>query len=139
MAQSLRGLRDSYAALGETGSNPSGSTPVTETGLTDAGDILVIASDTERALRTVILRKPTLCRDSMTGMPHPETVELSMGDSTIMGCGGDPWSLLVGRTWVVEDIGGAGVVDTARTTMGFDGVWRVYDSSSCNRYKGLRR
>jgi heat shock protein HslJ len=110
--------------------------PVTETSLTDAGDILVIATDTERALRAVILRKPTLCRDSMTGMPHPETVELSMGDNTIMGCGGDPWSLLVGRTWVVEDIGGAGVVDTARTTMGFDDAGRVYGSGSCNRYNG---
>lgn len=110
--------------------------PVTETSLTDVGDILVIATDTERALRAVILRKPTLCRDSMTGMPHPETVELSIGDNTILGCGGDPWSLLVGRTWVVEDIGSAGVVDTARTTMGFDAAGRVYGSGSCNRYNG---
>ena len=110
--------------------------PVTETGMTDAGDILIIAADRERALRTVILRKPILCRDSMTGMPHPETVDLSMGDHTITGCGGDPWSLLVGRTWVVEDIAGGGVIDNARATMGFDGAGRVYGSGSCNRYNG---
>lgn len=111
--------------------------PVTESSLTDAGDILVIAADPERALRTVILRRPTLCRDSMTGMPRPETVEVSMGDETITGCGGDPWSLLTGRTWVVEDIGGAGVIDTARATMAFDAAsGRVYGSGSCNRYNG---
>ena len=110
--------------------------PVTETGLTEVGDILVIAADTERALRAVIVRKPMLCRDSMTGMPHPETVELSMGDNTIRGCGGNPWSLLVGQTWVVEDIGGAGVIDTARATMGFVEAGRVYGSGSCNRYFG---
>lgn len=110
--------------------------PVTENGLSDTGDILIIAADTERALRAVILRKPTLCRDSMTGMPHPETVELSMGDHTIKGCGGDPWSLLVGRTWVIEDIAGGGVIDRARATMGFDAAGRVYGSGSCNRYNG---
>lgn len=110
--------------------------PVTETGLTEVGDILVSAADTEHALRAVLVRKPTLCRDSMTGMPHPETVELSMGDNTIYGCGGDPWSLLVGRTWVVEDIGGGGVIDRSRATMGFDPAGRVYGSGSCNRYNG---
>jgi heat shock protein HslJ len=110
--------------------------PVTETGLTDAGEILMIAADPERALRAVILRKPELCRDSMTGMPHPETVELSMGDTTIRGCGGDPWSLLTDRTWVVEDIGGAGVIDAARATMGFDAAGRVFGSGTCNRYSG---
>ena len=110
--------------------------PVTETGLTDTGDILIIAADPERALRAVILRRPTLCRDTMTGMPHPETVELSMGDNTISECGGDPWSLLTGRTWVVEDIGSAGVIDSARATLGFERDGRVYGSGSCNRYNG---
>lgn len=115
--------------------------PVTETGLTDDGDILFIAADPARALRAVVLRRPTLCRDDMTGMPHPETVEVSMGDNTIRGCGGDPWSLLTGRTWQIEDIGGEGVIDSVRATLGFDagaatGEARVYGSGSCNRYFG---
>jgi len=110
--------------------------PVTETGLTETGDILIIAADTERALRAVIVRQSKLCRDSMTGMPHPETVELSMGDNTILGCGGDPWALLTGRTWVVEDIGGDGVIDTARATMVFDGNGRIFGTGTCNRYSG---
>jgi heat shock protein HslJ/uncharacterized lipoprotein YbaY len=110
--------------------------PVTETGMTDTGQILVIAADPERALRTVILRDDTLCRDTMTGMPHPETVSVSMGDNTITGCGGDPWALLTGRTWVVEDIGGAGVIDTARATLGFLPTGRVFGNDSCNRYMG---
>jgi heat shock protein HslJ len=110
--------------------------PVTETGLTEAGDILITAADRDSGLRAVILRKPTLCRDGMTGMPHPETVELSMGDHTIRGCGGDPLALLAGRTWVVEDIAGGGVMDDARTTMGFDHAGRVFGSGACNRYNG---
>jgi heat shock protein HslJ len=110
--------------------------PVTETGLTEAGDILITAADPDRGLRTVILRRPTLCLDSMTGMPHPETVELSMGDHTIRGCGGDPLSLLAGPTWVVEDIAGSGVIDAARTTMFFDQTARVFGSGACNRYNG---
>lgn len=112
------------------------SMPVTDSSLTDAGDILVIASDAAQALRAVILRRPVLCRDTMTGMPRPETVEVSMGDTTISGCGGDPMALLTGRTWVVEDIEGGGVIDSARTTLGFDGAGRVHGSGACNRYNG---
>jgi heat shock protein HslJ/uncharacterized lipoprotein YbaY len=111
--------------------------PVTETNLTNTGDIQVTAADPERGLRMVLRRRPTLCRDTMTGMPRPETVEVSLGDETITGCGGDPWSLLTGRTWVVEDIGGMGVIDTARATIAFDATsGRVYGSGGCNRYTG---
>jgi heat shock protein HslJ len=110
--------------------------PVTDSMLTDAGVIVVIAADPDRALRAVLERLPELCHDSMTGMPYPETARLSMGDNTIHGCGGDPWDLLTGRTWVVEDIGGGGVIDTARATLGFDASGRVFGNGSCNRYNG---
>lgn len=42
---------------------------------------------------------------------------------------------LEGREWVVEDIGGAGVIDRVRATATFaDG--QVTGSTSCNRYRG---
>jgi heat shock protein HslJ/uncharacterized lipoprotein YbaY len=110
--------------------------PVIESSLTDTGAILVIAADPARALRAVLERRADICRDSMTGMPHPETVALSMGDHTLGGCGGDPWALLTGRAWVIEDIGGMGVIDTARATLGFDAAGRVFGHGSCNRYTG---
>jgi heat shock protein HslJ/uncharacterized lipoprotein YbaY len=108
--------------------------PLTAPQMTDAGDIVVIAADPDRALRAVLLRRPVICRDTMTGMPHPETVALSMGDHTIHGCGGDPARLLEGRTWLVEDIAGAGVIDRARVSLGFGTDGRVAGSGGCNRW-----
>jgi heat shock protein HslJ/membrane-bound inhibitor of C-type lysozyme len=108
--------------------------PVTDTTLAEDGSIIVTAADPDRALRVVMVRRAGICRDTMTGMPHPETVDLSMGDNTITGCGGDPASLLMDRTWVVEDIGGAGVIDNSRVTLGFTPDGRVAGSGGCNRW-----
>jgi len=106
--------------------------PVTESALTEAGEIVVTAGteDGEAVLR----RQDAVCRDSMTGMPHPETVALTMGDETLTGCGGSPVDLLLGRTWVVEDIAGAGVIDSAQATLVFGTDGRVAGSGSCNRW-----
>lgn len=37
--------------------------------------------------------------------------------------------------WLVEDIGGAGVLDNARTTIVFEADGRVFGSGGCNRYR----
>jgi heat shock protein HslJ len=103
-----------------------------ETGMTAEGDILVTAA--EGWTRAQIVRQPVLCRDSMTGMPYPETVTVTLGDHTLTGCGGAPADLLVGQTWVVEDIGGAGIIDAARVTLGFATDGRVAGSGGCNRW-----
>jgi heat shock protein HslJ/uncharacterized lipoprotein YbaY len=100
--------------------------PVAATGLSDAGDILVMAG------AATLRRAPALCRDSMTGMPHPETVTLALEGETLGG--GDPASLLIGPAWVVEDIGGAGVIDAARVTLGFAAGGRVAGTGGCNRW-----
>ncbi|NKX43538.1 META domain-containing protein [Roseicyclus persicicus] len=102
--------------------------PVSATGLGDTGDIMVMAGD------ATLRRQPVLCRDSMTGMPHPETVTLTLGAETLAGCGGDPAALLIGPTWVVEDIAGAGIVDDSRVSLGFFGDGRVAGSAGCNRW-----
>ena len=102
--------------------------------MTPDGDILVAATHATDPLRAEMIRRQGICRDSMTGMPHPETVELTMGDNTLTGCGGAPADLLTGRTWVVEDIAGAGIVDASRVTLGFGTDGRVAGSGGCNRW-----
>lgn len=108
--------------------------PVAETRMTDAGDILIFAVDPERALRAVMTRFDRRCHDAMTGMPYPEAVELAMGDHVIVGCGGEPLDLLVGRDWVVEDVGGNGVISPSRIELAFDRDGRVHGTGGCNRF-----
>jgi putative lipoprotein len=42
-----------------------------------------------------------------------------------------------GTAWLVEDIGGRGVIDRAQTTISFDAPGRVSGSTGCNRYTGV--
>jgi heat shock protein HslJ/uncharacterized lipoprotein YbaY len=108
--------------------------PVTSTELTAEGNIVIEAHDRDEAVRAVLVRKDGLCNDSMSGMPYPEVAELSMGDNVMTGCGGDPQDLLTGRDWVVEDIGGQGVIDESRVTLSFGEDGRVSGSGGCNRW-----
>jgi heat shock protein HslJ len=75
-----------------------------------------------------------LCKDSMTGMPHPNAVEVAVDGQTLSGCGGDPATLLQGSEWVVEDINGTGLVERSRATLQFAADGRVGGRSSCNSY-----
>ncbi|TVQ34316.1 MAG: META domain-containing protein [Geminicoccaceae bacterium] len=76
----------------------------------------------------------TLCRDDMTGMPHPQTVLLELATMNLRGCGGEPRDLLIGAEWVVEDIAGTGVIDRSHLTLAFDPAGRLTGSGGCNRY-----
>ncbi len=75
-----------------------------------------------------------LCRDTMTGMPYPETVTLITAGGERQGCGGDPLSLLTGAEWVIEDVGGKGIVDNAHLTIAFREGGSLGGSGGCNRY-----
>lgn len=76
-----------------------------------------------------------LCRDA-AGMPHPQSVTVEGDGRTFAGCGGDPAELLTGPEWVVEDIGGGGIIDRSRITMEFGADDRVAGLAGCNRYVG---
>lgn len=43
---------------------------------------------------------------------------------------------LTGRTWLVEDIAGKGVIDSLQTTLEIDADGKVSGNGGCNRYFG---
>lgn len=77
-----------------------------------------------------------LCRDSMSGMPHPYSVTVTTGGRVLRGCGGEPAALLRGGEWVVEDIDGGGIIDRSRVTVQFGDSGSVSGRASCNTYTG---
>ncbi|MBL3555848.1 MULTISPECIES: META domain-containing protein [Marinobacter] len=87
-------------------------------------------------IRITLVTARQLCRDSMTGMPYPNQVRLEVNGEPSRGCGGDPERLLQGDEWVVEDIGGAGLIDSSRVTIDFLSANRVAGNASCNQFKG---
>jgi heat shock protein HslJ/uncharacterized lipoprotein YbaY len=74
------------------------------------------------------------CKDTMTGMPHPNAVEVVLDRRKLAGCGGDPAALLQGREWVVQDINGKGIIDRSRATLNFGVDGRVSGRASCNTF-----
>ncbi|MEQ9260604.1 MAG: META domain-containing protein [Roseovarius sp.] len=88
------------------------------------------------AAEAVLKLEERLCHDSATGMPYPHAALLEMGERVLVGCGGDPESLLSGAEWQVEDVAGGGIVDGSNITIGFDGAGRVYGGTGCNRFMG---
>ncbi len=76
-----------------------------------------------------------LCRDTMTGMPHPYTVALQVDDEHLQGCGGEPSSLLQG-VWQVRQIGEDAPVDDSAPTVQFDAHGNVAGNAGCNAYSG---
>jgi heat shock protein HslJ len=75
-----------------------------------------------------------VCKDDMTGMPRPQTVEVTMDEQALKGCGGDPATLLTGASWVVEDFDKQRMVEGTRVTLTFGADGRLSGSASCNNY-----
>jgi heat shock protein HslJ len=75
-----------------------------------------------------------VCVDSMSGMPHPRTVTVVIGDRTLNGCGGEPASLLRGAEWAVDAIEGKPLVSGSQATLAFAPDGRLSGQASCNRF-----
>jgi heat shock protein HslJ/membrane-bound inhibitor of C-type lysozyme len=141
----------SYRALGQ---EPGWSlrwhgegTPLT----LDLGDDRVEAADAERVetqdgwllvaptasgeLRMTVERG-RLCRDSMSGMPHPDSVRLSIGEHTLEGCGGEPATLLQGGEWRLAVLDGDAVPSAPEITLVFFADGQVAGRGGCNSYSG---
>lgn len=76
-----------------------------------------------------------ICSDAMSGMPHPKTVVVAVGDRAFVGCGGDPLSLLIGD-WRIEEIGGEPVIAGSETSLAFELDGSTHGNGSCNRFFG---
>lgn len=91
-----------------------------------------------------VVARPQVCNDTMTGMPHPDSVSVTLAadtegaglPSTLKGCGGDPASLLQGGEWNVTDVGGDGMVARSRASLRFDANGRLTGVASCNSFTG---
>lgn len=76
---------------------------------------------------------PVLCRDSMTGMPHPWQVRVETGTGpALSGCGGNPADLLAGD-WRLVSAQGSPLPDGASIRFDAD---RISGRAACNRFGG---
>jgi heat shock protein HslJ/uncharacterized membrane protein len=85
-----------------------------------------------------------VCADTMTGMPRPATVEVTLDGRLLKGCGGDSTALLRGGPWAVETIRERPLVfldakknkPPVRTAiaMTFDSAGRLTGTTTCNTY-----
>ena len=82
----------------------------------------------------IVTVRDRVCEDDMTGMPRPQTVEVTMDEQALKGCGGNPATLLAGATWVVEALDTTKVVDGARVTLAFGDNGRLSGTAACNSY-----
>jgi heat shock protein HslJ len=78
--------------------------------------------------------KSEVCVDTMTGMPRPQQVTVTLGNKRLTGCGGDPASLLQGREWTVARLAGQPVLAEPHITLTFATDGSVSGLGSCNRF-----
>jgi heat shock protein HslJ/membrane-bound inhibitor of C-type lysozyme len=79
---------------------------------------------------------PKLCRDTMTGMPRPMTVTVTVDGRTLSGCGGSPAALLAGPEWTAAEIAGVAVPAGEPVTLKFEETGHLSGQAPCNRYMG---
>lgn len=123
----LDASRDGVTFTSEPGAQSAG--PLPEPDLGSAG-----LTYTPAAGFTFTL-SPGPCYDTMTGMPHPVSATVEIGQDIFLGCGGDPESLLEG-TWNVAEIEGTPVAEGNEVTMSFVPGGELGGRAACNRYTG---
>lgn len=77
-----------------------------------------------------------ICRDTMSGMPHPDRVTITGLNGALNGCGGAPRALLGTDEWNITEIGSAPVMGSTAPTIAFLDDNAVAGSGSCNRFRG---
>jgi uncharacterized membrane protein len=82
----------------------------------------------------VLTLTDALCRDTMTGMPHPHQASLALDGQALSGCAGDPATLLAG-TWSLVDLPGTTLPEGAAVTFEAK-AGAIFGASGCNRYTG---
>ncbi|MDP3407371.1 META domain-containing protein [Bosea sp. (in: a-proteobacteria)] len=86
-----------------------------------------------RPARIAIERR--LCRDTMSGMPHPDTVAILQRQPVLRGCGGEPRDLLTVGAWRITHVAGRRVLGKTRPTLEFLADGGLAGDGSCNRFR----
>lgn len=76
-----------------------------------------------------------LCRDTMSGMPYPQTVSVRVDGRELQGCGGEAIDLLTAHPWAVTMLAGASTIAPA-PTLHFTAEGRASGFAGCNRWMG---
>jgi heat shock protein HslJ len=91
----------------------------------------------EDELRRVEIRAGRqLCRDTMTGMPYPYQVQLSLNGAVHQGCGGSPQQLIRGTDWHVNLLKSLPVVVEHEPRLRFGEQGRLSGNGGCNAFTG---
>lgn len=98
----------------------------------DGDGARITAVDPAHARDAILTRNPALCRDTMSGMPHPETVTLALGKDWLTGCGGAPADLLTATPWRITEIDGAPVMAEVLLELRFDTQGKATGQGGCN-------
>lgn len=94
---------------------------------------IIQAADRSGAIELKVVRE--LCRDSMSGMPHPFSAMLAGVEGAQPGCAGRPIDLLAGREWIIASLDGVVPIDGPPVTLRFmEDTGRIAGAGSCNRY-----
>jgi heat shock protein HslJ/membrane-bound inhibitor of C-type lysozyme len=91
----------------------------------------IAGQDQQRAEVTVTEQ---LCSDTMSDLPFPLTVSLTLDNQQLQGCGGSPAELLNDTQWMLLSIDDHPVVENSAASLTFSADGRVAGSGSCNRY-----
>lgn len=97
---------------------------------TEADGAIVFDSGEDLVIRVT----DSLCRDTMTGMPHPYAVDLKLDGQELSGCGGEPRALLAG-VWKLVDLPGVTLPEGAQPTLEIVGDF-MSGAAGCNRFTG---
>jgi uncharacterized membrane protein/heat shock protein HslJ len=87
----------------------------------------------DSALGAVSIRiAHSLCRDSCSGLPHPDNVSIDLPDRQLRGCGGDPHALLRAQPWQLAIVEVAAPV----ALLSFGEAKRLQLQGPCSDYLG---
>lgn len=89
-------------------------------------------SATREGSALALSAKAALCRDSMSGLPYPDTVTVRLDGADYRGCGGDPRALLAGE-WTVASLNGTSTGESP-PTLQFTADGGAGGFAGCNRW-----
>jgi uncharacterized membrane protein len=96
----------------------------------EGADTVISAAAPEATLE--IRLRDSLCRDAMSGMPHPQTVTIELPDRQLRGCGGEPMQLLSAQPWRLQEA----VSGHAEATLRFEQGSQLRMEGPCHQHVG---